>query len=205
MDQDYLYPIPDNHYNIVFPNWSAESPVNALELDEFENYSTYSSSIYQPSLYLDCDDSSTLEGNSYDMEGQSLDSSTIFSATTPYDTSDDVLTQQEPDRCQVPKVSTKAPIVVQEDPHDNDEYVPDCKEHDDFTNSICTITTKPSKKSSTRVRGHNLGRDIRFRIGQLMVGFKNRYPRKTKKEIANLIAKRLNIEFPYSFHFLIHA
>lgn len=69
---------------------------------------------------------------------------------------------------------------------DSDEYIPD----------VTPNSEKSHKKVASRIRGHNIGREMRFRIGQLMIGFKNRYPRKTKKEIASLISKRLSIEYP---------
>lgn len=75
---------------------------------------------------------------------------------------------------------------------DSDEYIPE--------RSVLRFFNQQGEKSNKRVtmrsRGHNITKDVRFRIGQLMVGFKNRYPYKTKKEIALLISKRLKIEYP---------
>ena len=73
---------------------------------------------------------------------------------------------------------------------DNEEFIPE-KEHC----SQCTPIHK--KKGNSRIRGHNLDPDIRFRVGQLMIGYKNKFPRKSKKEIAHLISKRIAQEFPY--------
>ena len=74
---------------------------------------------------------------------------------------------------------------------DNDEYTPDSEEM-----VVTMVKPKKPKKLCSRTRGHNLNKDMRFRVGQLMIGFQNRFPRKTKKEIASLITKRLAQEYP---------
>ena len=79
---------------------------------------------------------------------------------------------------------------------DNEEFVPE-KEHC----SQCTPIHK--KKGNSRIRGHNLDPDIRYRVGQLMIGYKNKFPRKSKKEIAHLISKRIAQEFPYVFYSIL--
>ena len=74
---------------------------------------------------------------------------------------------------------------------DNEEFVPDSDSQK--PNPHCKNNRKQTKK---RIRGHNLSPDIRFRVGQLKVGYKNKYPHKSMKDISHLIYKRLCEEYP---------
>lgn len=185
-------------YDDNMPNWSSDDPISNFD-DDFDVAPT-------PFVLSSCMefDDSTSDTFSTDLAIQPVDASTIYSLSNPCDPSNS-LPLRSIQGFAAHTVHKQPVSIPHVDKRDNDEYIPDVKELDDNHISTCTSNVKQSKKAVPRSRGHNLGKDIRFRIGQLMVGFKNRYPRKTKKDIASLISKRLQHEFPYvcSFCFIL--
>lgn len=180
-------------YDDNMPNWSSDDPIS-----NFDNDSDVAYPSYLLSSCMDFDDSAS-DSLSIDYAIQPVDASTIYSLPNPCDPCNtcNPLSLKSIHGFAAHTVQKQPVSIPHVDKRDNDEYVPDVKELDDNHISTCTTNVKQSKKPAPRSRGHNLGKEIRFRIGQLMIGFKNRYPRKTKKDIASLISKRLAHEYPY--------